>query len=66
MRKEISMSKKMNNKKSKKRIDESEITPTQEEIYAGCEKWFKIIHSLHLPIEVLRDRAKVVLWHVGI
>ena len=51
------MSKKKTIKKSKGRIDESQMTP--DEIYAGCEKWFKIIHSLHLPSEVLNDRNQM-------
>ena len=46
------MSKKKRNE-SKARIDESEID------WSGfmdeCEKWRKIIHSLHLPEEILDD-----------
>ena len=36
-------------------IDEA----TPDEIYAGVENWFNIIHSLHLPSEVLNDSNKM-------
>lgn len=47
------MKKKKTIKKSKEQVGESQMTP--KEIYAGCEKWFKIIHSLNLSREVLKD-----------
>ena len=47
------MKKKKTIKKSKEQVGESQMTP--KEIYAGYEKWFKIIHSLNLSREVLKD-----------
>lgn len=40
-------------KKRTERIDESKID--WSEFMDECEKWRKIIHSLHLPEEVLDD-----------
>lgn len=53
------MRKKKTVKKRTEQVGESGLTPTPEEIYAGCEKWFKIIDSLNLPNEVLEDNAAV-------
>ena len=47
------MSKKTNNKKSKERIDESQMSAS--EVVAGWKKWRTIIRSLNLPIEVVED-----------
>ena len=51
---------------NKEPIDESEMTP--DDIYDGCEKWFNIIHSLHLPSEVLNDSNKMeaILREMGV
>ena len=48
------MSENMTNE-NKVPIDEA----TPDEIYAGVENWFNIIHSLHLPSEVLNDSNKM-------
>ena len=47
------MSKRTNNKKSKERIDESQMSAS--EVVAGWKKWRTIIRSLNLPIEVVED-----------
>ena len=52
--KEDPLSENMTNE-NKVPIDEA----TPDEIYAGVEKWFNIIHSLHLPSEVLNDSNKM-------
>ena len=54
----------MSKKKSKERNESKERRKsldeaTPDEIYDGCDHWFKIIHSLHLPKEVLEDNAAV-------
>ena len=47
------MSKKKTNEKNKERIDESQMSAS--EVIAGWKKWYTIIKSLNLPIEVVED-----------
>lgn len=47
------MKKKKTIKKSKEQVGESQVSAS--DVIAGWEKWRKIIHSLHLPEEVLDD-----------
>ena len=48
------MSKKKSSE-SKERIDEPQMSAS--EVIAGWEKWYTIIKSLNLPIEVVEDDA---------